>query len=71
MPTFWEYPPPLTTHTIDSYQIPSQNKTRLIHIRSQVKTRQSQSYTFEKKLPKIQILEFWKNITRGTVSEVA
>ena len=38
----------------------------VIHIRSQVKTRQSQSYKF-KKLPKIKILQFCKNLyTRHT-----
>ena len=38
----------------------------VIHIRSQVKTRQSQSYIF-KKLPKIKILQFCKNLyTRHT-----
>ena len=54
---------PMITHTIDSYCIPSQNNTKstpwlpilLIHIVSQVRTTQSQSYKL-KKMTKIQVL---------------
>ena len=47
---FWEYPPPptpMTTNTIDSYCVPSQNKTK-------------SKLQIKKKLPKIHILEFCK-----------
>ena len=47
----------MITHNSDSHQIKKKSKkNKKIHIRSQVKIRQSQSYNFEK-LPKIQILQ--------------
>ena len=55
MPAFWDTPRrPMITHTSDSHQIPSQNKTK-------------SSYKLKKKLPKIQILKFCKQLyTRHT-----
>ena len=43
----------------------------VIHIRSQVKTRQSQKCKFEKKCQKIQFWNFARNFTHDTPSEVA
>ena len=45
MLAFWEYPSPRITHTIDSYWIPSQNKTK-------------SKLQIWKNLPKILIVEF-------------
>ena len=45
--------------------------TVVIHIRSQVKTRQSQSYKFKKNCQKYKFWNFAKHITRDTPSEVA
>ena len=43
----------------------------VIHIRSQVKMRQSQSYNFWKTCQKYKFLNFARNFTHGTPSEVA
>ena len=55
MPAFWDTPRhPMITHTSDSHQIPSQNKTK-------------SKLQISKKLPKIQILKFCKKLyTRHT-----
>ena len=51
MPVFWDTPGcPVITHTSDSHQIPSQNKTK------------SKLQIFKKQLPKIQILKFCQKL---------
>ena len=58
MPAFWKYlRHPSITHTVDSYWIPSQNKTKW-------------NLQILWKLPKIQILKFCKTSTSDKFSEV-
>ena len=55
-PAFWDTPRcPMITHTGDSHQIPSQNKTKL---------------QIQKNFQKYKFLTFAKNFTRDTPSEV-
>ena len=59
MPAFWEYPHwPMIIHTIDSYQIPSQNKTK-------------SKLPISKICPKFKFCNFAMNFTRDTPPEVA
>ena len=59
MSVFWEYlQPPMITHTIDSYQIPSQNKTK-------------SKLQIWKIWQKLKFLNFAKIFTWNTPSEVA